>query len=210
MLLIQTGVLVFNFILIGHAGEQEVQKESFFCPAECDTPLRGANGGHEWFWEPDGEIHVKSVQELVAEYEITVGHNCNLMLGLNPNQQGLIDDIDMTRYQQFGYMLAQYSPSNSIANTSGSGEVYQVSIPDGLWVDRTITQEDQSQGESVTLYVVEAQVGGLWQIVAQGKAIGHKKIDSFPAVQATAMKLTILESFYSPVILNFSAYFIGS
>ena len=31
----------------------------YFCPAMSDAPLRGSNGGHQWFWEPNGrEIYL--------------------------------------------------------------------------------------------------------------------------------------------------------
>jgi hypothetical protein len=46
----------------------------------------------------------------------------------------------------------------------------------GMYVDHVIIQEDQSKGQKVKLFVVEALQGGLWQVVANGHSIGHKSI----------------------------------
>src|SRR5262249_24743163 len=47
-------------------------------PAEADTPLRKEH----WFWHPNDEKSLKSVEELLSTYEQTVGHGGQLMLGI--------------------------------------------------------------------------------------------------------------------------------
>jgi alpha-L-fucosidase len=42
--------------------------------------------------------------------------------------------------------------------------------------------------------------------VAQAQAIGHKKIDIFPAVTATAIRLTLLDSSGPAQIREFQVY----
>lgn len=41
----------------------------YWVPAMADTPLRGANGRHEWFWEPDDENNIYPVDVLMDKYE---------------------------------------------------------------------------------------------------------------------------------------------
>ena len=50
-------------------------------PVEADTPLRK---GH-WFWSPNAEDTLKSVAELLATYDETVGRGGQLVLGVAPD-----------------------------------------------------------------------------------------------------------------------------
>ncbi len=53
-------------------------------PVEADTPLHTDH----WFWHPNDEATLKSVDELVKEYDQTVGRGAQLMLGLAPDNTG--------------------------------------------------------------------------------------------------------------------------
>lgn len=45
----------------------------YFVPAMADSPLRGYNGRHEWFWEPDDEEAVYPLAHLMDMYENRLG-----------------------------------------------------------------------------------------------------------------------------------------
>lgn len=51
----------------------------YWVPAMADTPLRGINGRHEWFWEPDDENTVYPVESLMNMYYKSVGRNATLI-----------------------------------------------------------------------------------------------------------------------------------
>ena len=55
-------------------------------------------------------------------------------------------------------------------------------------------------------YKVEAKVNGKWQTVCSGESVGHKRIEKFDPVEATALRLTVLQSIALPDIINFSAF----
>jgi alpha-L-fucosidase len=67
-------------------------------PAEADTPLRKAH----WFWHPNDEKSLKSLGELVDTYHKTVGRGAQLVLGLAPDNRGLMPESDVARLQEFG------------------------------------------------------------------------------------------------------------
>ena len=67
-------------------------------------------------------------------------------------------------------------------------------------------QEDLSQGERIRAYRIEAKVDGRWKTVAQGTAVGNKRIERFEPVQASALRVRVEESIGEPVISNFSAF----
>ena len=128
----------------------------------ADTPLRGYNGRHEWFWEPgDDDKAVYPLENLMEMYEKSVGRNATLMVGLTPKAQPV-------NYCQI--------------------------------------QEDISGGERIRAYRVEARVNGKWTTVAQGSSVGHKRIESFPAVKAKSFRLVVERCTAEPLIRNFSIY----
>lgn len=73
-------------------------------------------------------------------------------------------------------------------------------------VNYCIIQENIQNGERIRQYKVEAKVNGKWQTVCSGESVGHKRIEKFDPVEATALRLTVLQSTALPDIINFSAF----
>ena len=67
-------------------------------PAEADTPLRTDH----WFWHPNDEKSLKALAELVETYHKTVGRGAQLVLGLAPDNRGLLPESDVARLRAFG------------------------------------------------------------------------------------------------------------
>lgn len=84
----------------------------------ADTPLRGANGRHEWFWEPDDENNIYPLNTLMDKYEKSVGRNATLILGLTPDPTGLIPAGDAQRLKEMGDEISRRF-SSPIARISG-------------------------------------------------------------------------------------------
>jgi alpha-L-fucosidase len=184
---------------------------AFWVPAMADIPLRSAAGRHEWFWEPDDENAVLSVDALMARYEGSVGRNATLILGLTPNPDGLLPKGDSLRLQEFGtaidalygHPLCALSPTKD--KMTGKRQLtLPLSAP--TTVHAVILQEDIAFGERVRAYRLEARVAGHWQTVDEGTCIGHKHIIRFTPVIADKMRLTVTQSTLPPHIINFSVF----
>ena len=67
---------------------------SVVAPAEVDTPF--ATGQSIWWWAPDQTF--KSLRELQIEYDNSVGHNANLLLGVTPDFSGSLPAAHVARY----------------------------------------------------------------------------------------------------------------
>ena len=65
-----------------------------------------------------------------------------------------------------------------------------------------------NDGQHIEKYAIEVwkEADHKWDPVAQGQAIGHKKIDSFPAVTASRVRLNILSSTGEAHIREFQIY----
>ncbi|MGH9495168.1 MAG: alpha-L-fucosidase, partial [Candidatus Sulfotelmatobacter sp.] len=194
-------------------------------PVESDTPLRKSH----WFWHPNDEASLKSVDELMTTYEQTVGHGGQLMLGIAPDRRGLLPDADVARLKEWGESIRTRYSKNLISRhlkTSPEEELALDGDPDTFWsaptgshhailevkferpisFDRALTMEWLNSGQHVELYAIEVLKEGKWITVVKGQAIGHKKIDSFSPVMASRVRLNILSSSAEAYIREFQLF----
>jgi len=198
-------------------------------PVEADTPLRDLH----WFWHPNDEKSVKSLDELMATYELTVGRGAQLMLGLAPDNRGLLPDSDVARLKELGAALHTRYATNLVLSrlpTSKAEDAALDNDPDTFWsappgshhatlevsfakpitFDRALTMEWLNDGQHIQKYSIDAWLDGKWRRVAGAEAIGHKKIDGFAPVTASKVRLNILSSTSEAHIREFQLYHSGA
>jgi alpha-L-fucosidase len=194
-------------------------------PVEADTPLRN---GH-WFWHPNDEASLKSLNDLLTTWDRTVGRGAQLMLGLAPDRRGLLPDSDVARLKEFGAALRERAAHNlALAHAPAAPEIaaaldgnldifwsapagshhatLEVSFPAPITFNRALTMEWLNDGQRVQKYSIDIWTGAVWKSVAQAQAIGHMKIDDFPAVTASRVRLNILSSTDAAQIREFQLY----
>ena len=196
-------------------------------PAEADTPLRKAH----WFWHPNDETSLKSVHELISIYESTVGHGGQLMLGIAPDKRGLLPEVDVKRLEEFGAAVGKRYSGNLISNRvrnattnaafdgdpntfwsapAGSHHaILEVAFAKPVSFDHSLTMEWLNDGQHIQHYRIEAWDGKGWKVLTEGRAIGHKKIDSFTPVTTSRVRLNILESSSEAHVREFQIYDVG-
>ena len=173
----------------------------FWMPAMSDAPLRN----HEWFWDKGDDHKLYPVASLVNMYYKSVGRNSTLILGLTPDDRGLMPDADVKRCQEMGNAIREIF-SNKIASTNGKGNILQLSIPSDSSFDHVVIQEDIEQGERVRNFKLEYFCDEKWTELNTGSCIGHKRILKFAPVTADKLKLTITESIAEPIIKKLTLY----
>jgi alpha-L-fucosidase len=196
-------------------------------PVEADTPLRSKH----WFWHPHDESSLKPLDELLAMYDQTVGRGAQLMLGLAPDNRGLLPDADVARLREFGDALHRRAERNlSLLHAPTTPEIAAAldNDPDTFWsappdsrhsvleitfaepitFNHAVTMEWLNDGQHVQKYAIEIwnEKDRKWSPVSSGQAIGHKKIDSFPAVTARRVRLNILSSTSEAHIREFQLF----
>jgi alpha-L-fucosidase len=197
-------------------------------PAECDTPLREQH----WFWHPRDEKSLKPLSKLLDIYHQSVGRGAQLVLGLAPDDRGLIPESDASRLREFGETLRKlYSnnlarkgtfsasagddPSRAFdgdpdtfwsapANTHSA--VLEVSFAKPVSFDRTVVMEWLNAGQRIQKYDLQAWDGKEWRTLFAGTSIGHKKIDVFPRTTAARVRLHILMASDSPHVREFQIF----
>jgi alpha-L-fucosidase len=67
-----------------------------------------------------------------------------------------------------------------------------------------------NDGQHVEHFRIEAWTGQGWKSLVEGSAIGHKRIDHFPPVTASRLRLNILASSAEAHIREFQIFNAGS
>ena len=194
-------------------------------PVEADTPLRA----YHWFWHPNDEASLKSLDELLTTYDETVGRGAQLMLGVAPDRRGLLPDSDVARLDEFGKAVrARYAHNLALVHTPTSAEVsaaldgnpdtfwsapagshhsiLEVRFPKPITFNRALTMEWLNDGQHIQKYSIDVWAGNAWKTVAAAQAIGHKKIDVFSPVTTSRVRLNILSSTDAASIREFQLY----
>jgi alpha-L-fucosidase len=196
---------------------------------EADTPLRA----YHWFWHPNDEASLKSLDELLTTYDETIGRGGQLMLGLAPDRRGLLPDSDVARLKEFGNAVrSRYAHNLDVDHLHTTAEAdaaldnnpdtfwsapagshhatLEVDLPKATTFNRTLTMEWLNDGQHVQKYAIEIWDGKAWRRVAGAQAIGHKKIDIFPAVTTSRVRLNIVSSSSEAHIREFELYYVPS
>lgn len=194
-------------------------------PVEVDTPLRKLH----WFWHPNDEGSLKSLNDLIESYEDAVGHGGQWMVGVAPDSRGLLPDSDAARLRELGAALRERY-SNNLAKThlpaspnisaafDGDPDTFW-SAPDGSHAatlevtlakpatfDHALTMEWLNEGQNIQQYRIEAWQDGRWKTLISSFAIGHKKIDRFAPVTAQRVRLNIVATTGTARIREFQLF----
>jgi len=170
-------------------------------PAEADTPLRTDH----WFWHPRDEHSLKPLSELVETYHKTVGRGAQLVMGLAPDQRGLLPESDVARLKEFGDEIRRiYGQDAAPPGESWSSFApLEITAPHPMTFDRAVMMERLTAGQHVQRYAVEAWDGRAWKALSSGTTIGHKKIDIFPRTTAARVRLRVMGASAAPQIRLF-------
>lgn len=191
-------------------------------PVEADTPL---HRGH-WFWHANDESTLRSVDELLDIYTKTVGRGAQLMLGLAPDNTGQLPAADVQRLAEFGAALHRIYGHNLAVqgHVTGAEREAADNDPSTFWVaspshatlelqfarpitfDRAVTMERLNEGQHVEEYAIEAWTHGAWQTLVHAHAIGHKKVDLFPACTTQRVRLRLISTSGSTAIREFQLF----
>lgn len=175
-------------------------------PGMVDVPLRGANKLHNWFWAPNEEHGVHSVETLVRMYDQSVGRNCNFVIGAVIRPDGTLPEVDARRFAEFGATIKRLY-GKAVAETKGRGAAVELGLRRPAQIDTAIVMEEIAQGERVREWVVEGRVGsGAWQQLGAGQSIGHKRILHFARRELAAVRMRITKSTAEPQLRRLAVF----
>lgn len=181
-------------------------------PGECDVPLPG----HRWFWrgeakpgKPSDQQQEKVLASLMDMYYRSVGRNCNLLLNATPDTTGLIPEVILPHYANFGKEIRRRF-GTPVAETKGEGETVELVLRKPAKIDHVIVMEDIKHGERVRAYEIEGLVpGNKWQKLCDGISIGHKRIERFDPQEVSKLRFRATQSVATPKVRRLAVFFVG-
>lgn len=162
---------------------------SVWLPNEADVSILRPY----WFWSQAKERNLLSVAQLLEIYYRSVGHGVQWVLNLPPDTTGLMPAENCKRVAEFGAEIKRRF-GRSVAETHGSDERIQVSLPSPTRIDHVILQEDCTGGQRVRAYRLEGDTETGWRPLGSGTAIGHMRIQPVGPAVLKAVRLVITES----------------
>jgi alpha-L-fucosidase len=154
---------------------------------------------------------------MIQVYHQTVGRNCILMLDLTPDRTGLIPSAYAIRYKELGdFIRSCYGtsvlPTQRLTLQDSTVHI-QLFDSSPATVDRSVVQEDQTNGQVIRSYNVDVQLANStdpnqWITVANGTSVGNKKIDIWQTgpLLISAVRLNITKAVDTPVVKAFAVH----
>lgn len=173
-------------------------------PAEVNTSIRPG-----WFHHPKEDTEVRSADELFDIYRGSVGGNATFLLNVPPDRSGLVAAPDRLVLSQLGDRIAALyaadiaseatslpsrGPDGAWAIDTDGGNLV-LSWPEPRRINGVIADEDITLGQQVERLLVEVRTAdGHWLPVAEWGSVGYRRILSFAAVEADAVRLSVTAS----------------
>lgn len=175
-----------------------------WAPLETNTTLYD----HFWFWSPEKMMKRKSLDQLMECYYKSVGYGSVFLLNSTPDTTGLIPDDDRQLYKAFGEEINRRFGSPVAELIDAKGYEIFLDLPERTRINHLITMEDYRWGQRIRAYSIEGYRKGKWIKLCEGQSVGRKKIDYFPGIEVSGIRLTITEAVGEPLIRSIAAYYV--
>jgi len=173
-------------------------------PSEADVSIRRPN----WFWSTTNANKVLTADQLMSIYYRSVGRGTQLLLNIPADRDGLLPDPDCSVAATFGDEVRRRF-GHPVAEAHGSGSTVTLALARPARIDTVVLQEQIAEGERVRGYAMEGQVNGKWTLLAEGTAIGHKRIQPVPPHVVSGIRLRVTRSSGEPLIRSLAAFDTG-
>jgi alpha-L-fucosidase len=196
-------------------------------PTESDVSIRPG-----WYYHPEQDEEVKSLEALVSIYFNSVGRNSSLLLNIPVDTRGRIHENDEAQLLELAaYLKEMYQKDYAIdaaisapmgasswlenLNDADNSTFWAASTPSttlllewdsGQEINTLMVQEHLPGGQRIQSFELEGKTATGWHSIASGGTIGNKRLIRFETDIYTSLKLTIKESKAAPVLSSISVY----
>ena len=211
---------------LGSRRALEGETNLIWYPAEVNTSIRPG-----WFYHPEEDDQVKSLEELIYIYIGAVGGNATFLLNIPPMPNGLLHENDVKRLEEFGswkkksfthnlmstahIFSENEDPTHPVSDlTDDTSETWFQPESSELPVEITIRldgsynlgylvlKEAVCYSQRVEKFEIFVKEGEIWNSIYTGTVIGYKKIISVKGQKAQKVKI-VLHDFRVLPLLSF-------
>ena len=200
---------------------------SHFIPTETDVSIRPG-----WYYHPEEDDKVKSLEKLIDIYFNSVGLNSSLLLNIPVDTRGLIHENDTKRlYELNNYIRNTFSnnffmeskmyfngmshPIDKLIDNKISSmcpfktklnNVIEISLNENKIIDIFKISENINLGQRVKKFRLQALMDDIWVTIEEGTTIGSKRLIKFEPIDIKKLKFTIIDSKDIPMISEIGIY----
>merc|ERR1711924_557665 len=123
------------------------------------------------------------------------------------DRTGGVDPKHAAAYKQFGDWIRSCYGTPVAHGSMPKGQTsFELSFASAS-IDRVLMEEDQTRGQLIIDYIVEANVGGTWVQFSAGTTVGAKRIDlGGKSLTATGVRFSVTSGFGKPTGLKLSVF----
>ncbi|HEX9756095.1 MAG TPA: alpha-L-fucosidase [Gemmatimonadales bacterium] len=164
-------------------------------PGEADVSIRPG-----WFWHAAEDDRVRTADELVELYFLSVGRNANLLLNVPPTKDGVFHATDVARLTEFGQRIRTLFAEDLAAGAqvTRSDRAVELELRRPTTFAIASLAEDIAHGQRIAGYRLQAWTGAAWTTLARGTTIGHRRLARFAPVTASRVRLTAESALDTP------------
>ena len=199
--------------------ERQQLSEAKFLPGECDCKMR-----YTWFYDLN-EDSIKSLDELFAMYELSVGRGSNFLLNIGPDNRGLLPEADVARLMELAEKIKEnYSTPAAFKDPERTGEnsftiVHkEIDAPDWGYdpkperlVNCVMLSEDLTDGQSITSFRIYGHLPtykGVRIQLFEGRTVGHKVLCKFSPLRCSRITVEITGHDGDYILKDFKAFMV--
>ena len=197
--------------------EKEQMSDVLYMPAECDCKMRSA-----WFDCEPNEHTVKTLDELIGMYEMSVGRGANFLLNIGPDCHGQLPAPDKQRILELGEEIRRrygtpVAEFGEIREENGAWSIQTEKFLSGAetttlpLVNRAVMKEDLNTAGEVHAFRIYAHLPDRQEkriCVYKGDTIGHKAICAFPAIRTAKLTVEIEDAEGEYKLTEMKAFFV--
>jgi alpha-L-fucosidase len=169
----------------------------FYRPQLSCTTVGFTTGG--WMWR--GYRTPQPMERVMKSYYETIGRGASLIINFAPDRRGLVEEQVVEAAKAFGAEIKRRF-GNPVASSDlkDTKQIIRFDHPETF--NHVVTMEKLEDGQRISAYIIEAEIDGRWKTIVNDSTIGHKRIDRFPPVTATALRFTVTDVVAKPVVMR--------
>lgn len=161
-----------------------------FMPGECDCCVTRNQWENFWFYNETHKECVRTPEEMLGLYYLSVGRGSNLLINIAPDRRGLLPEENVKLVSD---MISEMRrrlvdcriPSSEVRK---DGEKFVISLDEYSLVDHIVIEEDQEADVKINSFdVYVSEIDGYNNnsfMLYRGCTVGRRAIITFPAVRA--------------------------
>lgn len=181
-----------------------IKNGDLWWPAETDVSIRPG-----WFYHPEEDTKVKSVDQLEKIYFESVGRNTNLLLNIPIDREGLVNAADSIALMQLRARLDATFIDNKLEKLSKGtpdNNAFVVELKGKKTFDVISLKENISQGQTIDGWKVEAWVNKQWVLLGEATTVGYQRWLILPKTTSPKIRISFENPLPSRQLLDVNLY----